>query len=542
MERLLVRPSVRPDESFLGYRLRMAFANGFSNPGWLECANSRLPKTHGMARWCPHCLASSDGYWHENWCSGPAACLTHRCWLAAVCRACQRSLRWKHVRFLNCSCGALLQDVAVDTFSSELLELVSSVTGSNAVALSVGERWQLARFLGALSGYGLRGKPLKKASRQKDNVEQTLVTAGASLIADQSACLELLDRLRVPQVAANNVPLLSEVFPQLLTMLRKQLGEAARNWMLNLLDAYVVRSSRAGSTLLWDRKYAPGRAGGISHGRPRARRPAILAALSQTGTTAPVRRTRSGRQRFVISDADLQDLRGRQRALVPLKAAATHAGMSVRRMQALTKAGLIVSSGVRINIDSVDRLLSKIQIACDGDKPVFRDPITVAEALRLYVSIDTSVVFFDRLMSGAIRLVRRPEKSPTLRGIFADRSAVISVVKTRGEERSSISIVEAARRLGVKQEVMYQLINKGLVRSRMGKLGRRAARVIDVDDLLMFTEQFLPLFTVAKAMGISARGAPGWARQHGIEIVTGPSVDGGRQYWIRRQSCKFPAA
>ncbi|WP_156954265.1 hypothetical protein [Paraburkholderia acidipaludis] len=398
------------------------------------------------------------------------------------------------------------------------------------------ERWQLARFLGALSEYGLRGKPLKKASRQKDNVEQTLVTTGASLIADQSACLELLDRLRVPQAAANNVPLLSEVFPQLLTMLRKQLSEAARNWMLNLLDAYVARSSRAGSTLLWDQKHAGSQADGTSRRRPRARKPAILAALSQTGATAPVRRTRSGRQRFVISDADLQDLRKRQRALVPLKAAATHAGMSVRRMQALTKAGLITSTGIRINIGSVDRLLGKIQVACDGDTPVFRDPITVAEALRLYVPIDTSAAFFDRLMSGAIRLVRKPEKVPTLRGIFADRSAVISVVNTPREEGASISVVEAACRLRVKQEVMYQLINKRLIRSRMGKLGRRAARVIDVDDLLTFTEQFLPLFKVAKAMGISAREAPGWAGRHGIEVVTGPSVDGGRQYWIRRQA------
>ena len=70
----------------------------------------------------------------------------------------------------------------------------------------------------------------------------------------------------------------------------------------------------------------------------------------------------------------------------------------------------------------------------------------------------------------------------------------------------------------------------------MGKLRRRAARVVDVDELNKFAEQFQPLRTVASAIGISAREAPVWARQHGIEIVTGPSVDGGRQYWIRRQT------
>jgi hypothetical protein len=122
-----------------------------------------------------------------------------------------------------------------------------------------------------------------------------------------------------------------------------------------------------------------------------------------------------------------------------------------------------------------------------------------------------------------------------LRDIYADRGEVISAAQVPTESSSGISIVDAARRLGVKQEVMYHLINIGLVRTRTGKLRRRAARVVDVYDLQKFTEQFLPLISVAKALGLSAREAPAWARRHGIEIVTGPSVDGGRQYWIRRQ-------
>ncbi|MGN8134604.1 hypothetical protein ACTJLC_07740 [Paraburkholderia sp. 22099] len=451
-------------------------------------------------------------------------------------------MRWKHVRFANCTCDAPLQDAPATIFSTELQRLIADRADSNAGTLSVGERWNLARFLGALAQFGLQGKPLKKATRQTENVEQLLVTAGASLIADQSACFDLLDRLRSLQAGENNVPLLSQVFPRLLTMLRRQLHDAERGWMVNLLEAYVAISSRHGSVVLWERKGAAGRADEEAHSRQKTRNPAIANMLAQTGSTVPVRRTRSGRQKFVISHADLQRLRRTQRSLIPLKVAARYAGMSTRRIQALAKAGLIAATGTRIDTRSVDRLLGSIVATCVEAAPAFEDPVSLADALRLYVPVEASATFFNGLMNGAVRHDFGPDKVPALREIFADRGEVVSAMRARVESSSQISIVEAARRLGVKQEVMYHLINIGLVRTRMGKLRRRAARVVNIDDLQKFTEHFLPLATAAKSMGLSAREAPGWARQHGIEIVTGPSVDGGRQYWIRRgPAWKFPA-
>jgi hypothetical protein len=529
--RFLVRPSVLPDESFPGYCLRVAFANGLSNPSWLDCLAPYLPKAYGIARWCPTCLGESGCYWHEGWHCGPAACFKHRCWLSSSCNGCHRMLRWKHVRFAECTCGAPLQDARVRTFSTELQQLIADRSDSNIETLTVGERWSLARLLGALAQYGLQGKPLKKATRRTEDIEQLLVTAGASLIADQSACFELLDRLRAPQTGVNNVPLLSQVFPHLLTIVRKQLNEADRRWMLDLLDAYVASSSHHGSAVIWERKGAVG-----LHSRQNKRNPAIATMLAQTGVTVPVRQTRAGRQKFVISHADLQRLQKTQRSLVSRKTAARYAGISASRVQALVKAGSIASTKARIDMRSVDSLLGSIVAACVHDAPAFEDPISVADALRLYVPVDASGEFFNRLMNGAVRIALGQDKVPALQGIFADRGEVISAAQLPVESGSKVSIVEAARRLGVKQEVMYHLINIGLVRTRTGKLRRRAARVVDVEDLQKFTEQFLPLFTVAKTIGISAREAPGWARQHGIEIVTGPSVDGGRQYWVRRQA------
>ncbi|MFM0086898.1 hypothetical protein PQR46_08155 [Paraburkholderia sediminicola] len=529
-----LRPAAHVDESFLGYRLRLADANGVPNPNWISCIDSSLPKSHGLARWCPHCLATVNGYWREEWHTGRAACFIHGCWLASVCGRCRRALRWKQVRFVLCTCGASLCDVKVDNFSPELLRLFGDQTDSNTELLSVKDRWSLARFIGALAQFGLQGKPLKKASRRTENIEQILLTTGASLIADQLAGFDLLDRLRTPQVGGNNVPLLSEVFPHLLTMLRKQLNEAERGWMLDLLNAYTTYSSLRGTAVIWERRGVGGPLNKGAYDSRKARNPAIASVLAQTGMVIPVRRTQSGRQKFVISRAELHDLRETQRRLVSVKTAARYAGLSTRRIQALAKAGLIASAGARIDMGSVDSLLGELATACVRDMSALVEPVSLVEALRLYVPVEGSAAFFDRLKNCSVRVTCESDNAPTLHHMFSERNEVISAVAVPVAESSQISIVEAARRISVKQEVMYHLINIGLLRTREGKLGRRAARVVDVNDLEKFTEQFLPLIAVARTIGVSVREAPDWARQHGIEVVSGPSVDGGRQYWIRR--------
>jgi len=530
----LVRPAALPGESFPGYRLRVAFANGLSNPGWLDGPDSGLPKAHGIARWCPHCLADAGAYWRETWYSGTAACLEHRCWLTSTCTACNRMLHWKQVRFSLCKCGAPLHEAATHPFSDEVLTLVDEQTISSSASLSDGERWNVARYLGALSQYGLHGKPLKKASRRTEDVERLLVTAGASLIADSEACFEMFDRLRVPQLGTNSVPLFSEAFPQLLAMLRKQLNETERSWMLDLLGAYVANSSRAGFPVLWERKGCAGQVCGEPYGRPKVRNPGIARMLAQTGESAPVRRTRAGRRKFAIGDEHLLRLQTDRHSFATLKAAARYAGMSCRRVQALTKAGLITSRGGWIDTRSVDRLLRDIATACARNSTALENPVSLAEALRFHVSVEASASFFDGVMAGTVRLLFNGDGRPTLRNMFAERSDVIAVVQNSVAPERSISIAEAASRLRVKQEVMYHLVNAGLLRTRTCTLGRRAARV--VDDLREFDEQFMPLATIANAMGISARKAPEWAMRHGIEIVSGPKVDGGRQYWVRRST------
>ncbi|KVC92347.1 hypothetical protein WI76_03835 [Burkholderia ubonensis] len=236
----------------------------------------------------------------------------------------------------------------------------------------------------------------------------------------------------------------------------------------------------------------------------------------------------------MVNETDVQRLMEIQRSFVAPKTAARYIGMSVKRVEALAKAGLIDTNGKRINTKSLDRLLDSILTASgQGIRPL-DDPISLAEALRLYVSIDASAAFFCLLVDGKIRPVVAHDQTPTLRTIYVDKGDAISANRTPSESETLMSIVEAARRLGIKQEVMYHLVNAGLVRTRIARLRNRTMRAINIDDLRDFTATFLPLAVFARSVGISVRNAPDWAVQHGIEIIMGPSVDGGRQYWIRK--------
>lgn len=530
----LVRPAAHSNESFLGYRLRVAFANGLSRPSWLTYSEPHLPKTHGVARWCPYCLTAPDSYWRDDWQAENAGCFIHKCWLTSQCAMCRRTLRWKHVRFETCSCGASLHSAAVDSFSDDVLRLLNDQSETGADLPYTSDRWNLARFLGALSMFGLDGKPLKKASRQSQNIERIVVTAGAPLMSNRCDCFELLSRLRAPRTEGQNVPLISEVFPQLLVMLRKHLNDAQRQWMLNLLDQYVEQTSGNEPMVAWGRRNIKAPVDTDRHSRRPIGSRTIANLLAQTGEVVPIRRTRTGRIRFVVNETDVQRLMEIQRSFVAPTTAARYIGMSVKRIEALAKAGLIDTNEKWVNTKSLDRLLDSILVASgQGDRPL-DDPISLAEALRLHVSIEASASFFRLLADGKIRLVIAHDQTPTLRTIYVDKGGAISASRTQSESEILMSIVAAARRLGIKQEVMYHLVNAGLVRTQIARLRNRTTRAIDIDDLRDFTATFLPLAVFARSAGVSVRNAPDWAIQHGIEIVTGPSVDGGRQYWIRK--------
>ena len=92
---------------------------------------------------------------------------------------------------------------------------------------------------------------------------------------------------------------------------------------------------------------------------------------------------------------------------------------------------------------------------------------------------------------------------------------------------------EARRVLNVKWEVLCHLIRHGHLRTTERRVGRRCSEVVLLKELERFRAIFIALSTLAKRSGICAKQAPSWAQSAGIHLITGPTIDGCRQYIAR---------
>lgn len=98
----------------------------------------------------------------------------------------------------------------------------------------------------------------------------------------------------------------------------------------------------------------------------------------------------------------------------------------------------------------------------------------------------------------------------------------------RVNKSSSVSIDEAATVLGIKQQVAYQLVYQGLLPSSQ-MLNRAEVRVRSV-DLQDFQRTYVSLAELARSRKTSPKALLG---KLSCEPVTGPTVDGTRQYFYR---------
>jgi hypothetical protein len=90
-----------------------------------------------------------------------------------------------------------------------------------------------------------------------------------------------------------------------------------------------------------------------------------------------------------------------------------------------------------------------------------------------------------------------------------------------------------AQQLLVKEDVAYQLIGAGLLKSFEFHLNGRSIRLVLVAALQEFRDSYYPLINFARWRTTSSSSAFRWLASNGIHPVTGPSVDGLRQYFYR---------
>ncbi|KMJ52854.1 hypothetical protein ACG97_11340 [Vogesella sp. EB] len=163
-------------------------------------------------------------------------------------------------------------------------------------------------------------------------------------------------------------------------------------------------------------------------------------------------------------------------------------------------------------------------------------PLTAYHFLRFHKLSDQEVqAFFTQLQNHQVHLYGVPDMP--FGKLLLDRAEVTDwLLQYRTKELDELAIEEAARLLGEKDEVVFQLVKKGLLRTVSPSQRIGAARRVAREELERFKSSYVSLSWLAQQQRRRPRDLLDELKP--IYPVTGPKVDGCRKYFYRREEIR----
>jgi len=514
-------------------------------------------------RFCPDCL-KEGGYLDAIWdVAFACACPKHKVLLVDTCQVCHSRLAWRRPSLSQCSCGADLTKMVSTAAGEKVLSLnamlwraagrvtppfeSSGLPESNLSKLSLKQLCTLFRFLAA-SGLG--------------NVKQNKMKP--SSIAMAVSAMEVVDSLladwpggfhRLLEEKCQKGEGLQQAFGSLYRNLYKLfsgakfffLRKAFENFLKDnwegVIDGKYRRFNRlkSSTTSMSTRKASEGL--GIGHRR--------LIKFVQMGVIKASQNLRpSGRKLTLISEADLRRFAKIFPYLVHGRKALVLLGISKKHLSVFVETGLLrtvakpgAGSVAQWMFDSreVAKLLKKYQAIVPSCEPP-AGAVPFSRVCQAYLPSKKSLpAFLDAVQTGTLPVagIRSDEEFNLGALYFSPESIAEFRARVQGRERGTCSIPECAVRLGVKQEVAYHLVNRGLIASISTGGEKFTGRLIPKENIKAFESEYISLANIAVSQGASMRGAHLWIlkkkiSEAGISPMTGPDVDGCRQLFYRR--------
>ncbi|HWW05905.1 hypothetical protein [Collimonas sp.] len=228
---------------------------------------------------------------------------------------------------------------------------------------------------------------------------------------------------------------------------------------------------------------------------------------------------------------------------VTLSGAAILLGLPRGRVEELISGGLLASINQNLGRQS-SRLLSRQEIAtfikrlsCCHREPVEEDLLTMHVILKIHLATTREfIAFVSAVIMGTPSPILTSSIKPGFVGLAFERK---EFYQWRSMFRASttdihMTVVDAANKLRIKQEVAYHLVRTGLLPSTMSLLGKKTCRLIRLGDIEQFQMTYVSITNLAKAKETSPKALVKNLVNAGIMPITGPKADGCRQYFFRR--------
>ncbi|NUA30560.1 hypothetical protein FCJ59_28030 [Cupriavidus basilensis] len=591
----LIRPHPQLDECGLGYLARVAHSNGhrlasdlFSLggfriplselaerlgvektilqqllPPWPKWVEDRWKDTDQCIRRatvltrirvCPHCFMD-EAYIKAAWSTAFAVtCPKHQVELRDRCDECLTPLTWLSGQFGRCRCGRNFSDMASEAASDWTCEVAARLLPScdtsqkglfdvRGSSISTLGSYELTTLLFAL-GPIVEARPKSRTGAVPGLYDvaraRSYVEAAANLLDDWPARFRgVLQRNVEEHAEASSLCQSMGLIYRILYS--RALSDTAFDFLRNELRAYALevwrgrldrRYRRLGATEAGDILTGKAllEALGLSFNRVRA--------LTSAGELPAVTlRSPHGRPFTYCKRTDVATVKRRLHAQLDLRAAAGFLGLGRRRVRALLEAGHLAGtySDGRWRIERSELRLLSAQPALRTVPPQL-ELVTVGHALR-YLHLDDRMGsdLLRRVQIGEIRHYGWQSTVRNLATLRVARADIESIHQEAGRRAGlGISAIVAAKELGVKSEVVYQLMDTGLLTSRTVTIGGRQQRLMTSCAMQIFKSQYCSLVQVAKQWNMSPRAALGILLGQQLLPVVGPQSGGCRQYFFRR--------
>ncbi len=561
-------------------------------PSWMQKAYRSAPVSRCVsdarllrlrARCCPACFAKAR-FWRLEWEHiYYVACHVHGCMLVSSCPDCGARLTWNRTTLAACKCGSSIENWPGGAQVSEQERRLCT---------------QLAACLALEAGQQFNGSLIILDERMQKVTEGDLSNLifvfgtnfrqfGDSGYPGFRGMGSFNDRPDFVRVTAN---VLSTWPEQFRTFLREY-GGLGKTGMLGVepsgryclfakalrakfrtpgLD-FIFEEYRTYLTQNWNgvftrrntwmnaedfdkQRYLSGAAAYQQFGFPRRR---TMELIERNLLRGYIKRTPHGREFVIIERSSLayaQELLGDS---ITLKRAAVLLGLPRERVCELVSAGYITEFDSKVADLKHNTRASRGRVFSRKELASFIRRLNTG---RREPSEEEGLLGFSVLLK--IHLATQKEFAALVGAILSTQLSTVSMRSGRcgfadiavGRDQfqlwrrsmrlnvdgAQFTVNEAAKRLGVKQEVGYHLVAHGLLRSAPGKMGKRQCRVVAGEDIDQFMSEYMSGVELAQSRKTSPKAAVASILAEGVRPVAGPGVDACRQYFFFRADIVRP--
>ncbi|TPG70261.1 MerR family transcriptional regulator [Brevibacillus laterosporus] len=149
------------------------------------------------------------------------------------------------------------------------------------------------------------------------------------------------------------------------------------------------------------------------------------------------------------------------------------------------------------------------------------------------------ISFLKMILNGEIVPCKLNEQAGFAKYDFDERDVlrVLNSEIKRKKEMKKLSISDVSNLLGVKREIISYWINKGLLTIEKPKKGKRAS--IDIEIVNDFRGKYITLKELIEGLNWNLIKMNNYLKAKGILPVSGPTIDGGKQYLYYRNEVEL---